>query len=145
MRRWREEGRHCGDDDAGNTVDARPVDARVGDGGTTDTGGTAATVSATLNPTTVSPPEDIAVTITVTNFTLEAPSASNVTGHGHYHIYLDSETGSNYLAADSVSPVTVNIAGSVSAGSHSLRVALHNNDHSPVAPAVETVVPFTAN
>ncbi len=127
-----------GDDDNPPAPDAPPGAADAGPDASAG-----ATVSASAAPDTLMADEVTMVTITVTNFTLEAPGGANADGHGHYHIYLDNETGANYLVADFVSPVAVTIPAGTAAGAHTLRVALHNNDHSPVAPAVETTVNIT--
>jgi hypothetical protein len=127
----------CGDDGGTPAIDvsAPPIDS----------GGGAATVEATANPETVAAGAVTVVTVTVTNFTLVDPAAMppNMAGEGHYHIYLDNETGGNYLNVGFDGTEDVTIPVGTTAGAHTLRVALHNNDHTAVTPAVEDVVNIT--
>ncbi len=92
----------------------------------------------TVFPLIMSTTVDIPVTFTVSDFTLVAPTGqANVAGHGHAHLFLDQET--TYRAIG-VSPLTAKL---VPAGNHTLKITLHNNDHTPidtVAPATVSVV-----
>lgn len=80
---------------------------------------------------------DIPVSFTVSDFTLVAPTGQdNVAGQGHAHLFLDQETTYRALG---VSPLTAKM---VPAGMHTLKLTLHNNDHTPidtVAPAKVSV------
>jgi hypothetical protein len=101
-------------------------------------------VTATANPTTVNAGSATTLTIAVDNFTLEAPTGqANQEGHGHYHVYLDGDTGGDYLAVGQGTTIDVTIPAGTSAGAPSLRVELHNNDHSAVTPTVDDVVAIT--
>lgn len=87
----------------------------------------------------VQPGDEITLTITVSKFTLDAskigkPNEANV---GHYRVYLDGASGDNFLADSGADTVKVKVPDDVTDGSHQLRVVLHNNDRSPVAPAVQ--------
>jgi hypothetical protein len=106
---------------------------------------TAAHVEATANPTTITAGETTSVTIDVTNFTLVDPSTNTnpVAGEGHYHIFLDADTGGDYLVNDFTTPVTVTIPADTAPGAHTLRVALFDNVHAALAPAVEDIVNIT--
>ncbi len=124
-------------------------------GGTPSTGGTGeggqgtggatgeASVSMTVDPTTVAAGDDITATVTVENFVLEAPGGANQEGHGHYHIYLDDASGGQYLIADQEPTTTFTIPANTAAGAHTLRVSVSDNSHVPLSPAVEDVVDIT--
>jgi hypothetical protein len=127
----------CGDD-GGNppAIDSAPD--------LPDSAPAGASVSATVNPETVAAGGTIDVNVTVMNFTLEEPTGqANADGHGHYHIYLDNAMGGDYEAVGFDGSETITLDPAIAAGAHSFRVALHQNDHTAVTPAVETVVPFT--
>jgi hypothetical protein len=122
-----------------------------GGGGTPDGGGAGACdgvatpcLDASVSPETVSPGGNIEVTIVAFNFTLEdATGQPNQTSHGHYHVYLDDATGGNYEATGYDGSETITLGNQIGAGAHSFRISLTNNDHSPLDPNVEVVVPFT--
>lgn len=109
-----------------------------------DAPATAPTVTATATPTTLAAGDTTTLTITVTNFTLEAPAGQpNAVGVGHYHVYLDAETGPNYLVADSTPTVVVMIPNATTAGPHTLKVQLFENDHTALVPEVFDVIDIT--
>ena len=90
----------------------------------------------------VQPKDEITLSISVTDFRLAAGSigGENQDGVGHYRVYLDDASGGDFLAegAEPVSKVT--IPAEINDGSHDLWVVLHNNDKSPLQPAVEASV-----
>jgi len=102
------------------------------------TGGAALSVKADKTHA-VQPQDEITLTISVTEFRLAADSigAANQDGVGHYRIYLDDASGDDYLVARAEPVTKVTIPADINDGSHDLRVVLHNNDKSPVQPAVE--------
>ena len=77
----------------------------------------------------------VAVTVKVANFTLKSPGDKNKHGEGHLHYYLDVQ--------ETVSHQTTVTFVNVSAGSHVVRVELHNNDHSLLVPKVIKSVNIT--
>jgi hypothetical protein len=124
-----------GEDDAGKAgqagADTQPPVAAV-------TGG--ATLSVKADKThAVQPKDEITLTISVTDFRL-APNSigtANQNGVGHYRVYLDDASGDDYLAVGAESIAKVTVPADISDGSHDLRVVLHNNDKSPLQPAVQ--------
>lgn len=97
-------------------------------------------VSVTADKTqAVQPGDEITVTVTVEKFTLDAGKIgeSNEAGVGHYRVYLDDASGDNFLAESATDTVKVTVPESITDGSHQLRVVLHNNDRTPVSPAVQ--------
>lgn len=114
----------------------------IGCGGD-DTSG-AISVAMTCSPSSGAAGATITASITAENFEFVAPTdppSANVEGEGHYHIYLDNNTGTNYLAA-SIAATTPVVIGAPTAGwtvgAHTLKVVLNNNDHSEVANASAT-------
>ncbi len=87
----------------------------------------------------VQPNDEVTLTISVTDFRLAAGSigGANEDGVGHYRVYLDDASGDDYLAVGAEPVAKVTIPADVNDGSHDLRVVLHNNDKSPLQPAVE--------
>ena len=75
------------------------------------------------------------VKVEIENFVMDAEAigADKAPGRGHWHLYLDGE----WIGATADEITTLE---RVSAGLHHLRVALANNDHSPVLPPVEDTV-----
>ena len=75
------------------------------------------------------------VKVEVNNFIMDSDAIGldKVPGRGHWHLYLDGE----WIEATAEETT---ILERVSAGFHHLRVALANNDHSPVLPPVEDTV-----
>jgi hypothetical protein len=133
-----------GDDDNPPQPDSAAGTPDGGGGGTPDGGGAGVSVSATAEPTTVAPGGNEDLTITVENFTLEEPAGqANAEGHGHYHVYLDDATGGDFEATGFDGTETITLDNQITAGPHSFRIVLQNNDHSLLDPNVETVVQFT--
>ena len=102
--------------------------------------GGGASVSVKADKTHAVQPNDvITLTISVTDFRLAADSigAANQDGAGHYRVYVDDASGDNYLAVGAEPVAKVTIPADISDGSHDLRVVLHNNDKSPLQPAVQ--------
>lgn len=94
-------------------------------------------VSVTADKThAVQPGDEIVLTVTVTDFALEASKIgqANEPGVGHYHVYLDDATGDDYLGVSADVLTKVKIPEDITDGSHDVRVVLHNNDHTPVSP-----------
>lgn len=122
-----------GEDDAGKSGQADTATQPVA-----SAGGAALSVKADKTHA-VQPNDEITLTISVTDFKLapDGIGAANQDGTGHYRIYLDSASGENYLAAGADATTKVTIPADISDGSHDLRVVLHNNDKSPLEPAVE--------
>jgi len=87
----------------------------------------------------VQPGDEITLNISVQGLSLNPTTIgqANQTGVGHYRVYLDSASGDDYLAESGADTTQVVVPESVTDGSHELRVVLHNNDRTPVAPAVE--------
>ena len=84
-------------------------------------------------------PRDVTVGVQVTNFELDAENvggSTNKAGTGHWHLLLDGElvkpTAELFVTLEKVS-----------VGTHTLKAELHENDHTPVAPAVEDSITFT--
>jgi len=74
------------------------------------------------------------VEVAVTNFVLDPEAignAENVAGTGHWHLDIDG-------AYDSASGTTTTTVAGLAPGTHTLLASLHNNDHSPLSPAVES-------
>jgi len=93
---------------------------------------------------------DVPVSFTVTNFTLKAPQSANCTGDncGHVHLIVDNAscndpaTPTLYNAAGFMSPINAGLdycKGGV-AGSHTIILELHRNDHTPVKGADGKVI-----
>ncbi len=83
----------------------------------------------------------VTVVVEVTGFELDKAnlgSSTNKAGTGHWHVLLDGQ----YVSATADLYATLQ---NVAVGSHTVKVELHNNDHSPVSPAVEDSVTFTVN
>ncbi len=120
------------EDEAGKTEQAAQPSSTVA------TGGAALSVKADKTHA-VQPQDEITLTISVTEFRLAADSigGANRDGVGHYRIYLDDASGDDYLVARAEPVTKVTIPADINDGSHDLRVVLHNNDKSPVQPAVE--------
>ncbi len=90
----------------------------------------------------VQPNDQVTVTVSVADFTLDASKMgqANESGTGHYRVYLDGSGGDDYLAAGADPTITVQIPADITDGSHDLRVVLHNNDYTPLDPAIEQSV-----
>ncbi|MBI2578950.1 MAG: hypothetical protein HYW26_04535 [Candidatus Aenigmarchaeota archaeon] len=72
----------------------------------------------------------VAIKVNVTNFRLAdiAANRANRDNEGHIHYYLDDR--------EQRVPYTIVSFTNVPAGEHSIRIELHNNDHSPLFPPV---------
>ena len=107
----------------------------------------APSVDAILTKNSVAPGGKLEVSITVKNFKLDASQIGKAPkkGVGHYHIYLDNNSGLKYLAAGVGLKVSVVIPAGTSAGAHTLKVSLRENDHSELSPKVEKILNFTVS
>ncbi len=87
----------------------------------------------------VQPYDEITLTMSSTDFRLAPDSigAANQDGVGHYRVYLDDASGDDYLALGAEATAKISIPADINDGSHDLRVVLHNNDKSPLQPAVQ--------
>jgi len=123
-----------GEDDAST---ARQADETSRTPADTATGGPSVSVKADKTYA-VQPNDEITLTISITDFRLAPDSigAANQDGVGHYRIYLDDASGDDYIAVGAESTFKVTIPADINDGSHDLRVVLHNNDKSPLQPAV---------
>lgn len=102
--------------------------------------------------TIVSPVESATVAsklpleIKVTNIALAPKEVgkANVTGHGHYHVWVD---GSYYAEGTTTSMTVVDKNGhGLSSGAHTIQVSLQNNDHTDLTtPAKSAVINLTVN
>lgn len=75
--------------------------------------------------------------VQISNLTL-APGAigqANQPGQGHWHLLLDGKL------VQPVGTESFTLTG-VTTGPHTIKVELHNNDHSPLSPPVEATVRF---
>lgn len=79
---------------------------------------------------------DVTLTFSVSNFQIVAPSDKNEAGKGHLHGYLDN--GQYIPIAD-----TSYTAKGLSAGKHTFRLELQNNDHTLLSPKVMKEIEFT--
>jgi len=121
-----------GEDDGGEAGQAGAGTQPLATGG--------ATLSVKADKThAVQPKDEITLTISVTDFRLAPDSigTANQDGVGHYRVYLDDASGDDYLAIGAQSIAKVAVPADISDGSHDLRVVLHNNDKSPLQPAVQ--------
>jgi len=121
-----------GEDEAGKTGQAAQSSPSVATSG--------AVLSVKADKThAVQPNDEVTLTISVTDFRLAVDSigGANQDGVGHYRVYLDGASGDDYLAVGGAPVAKVTIPADVNDGSHDLRVVLHNNDKSPLQPAVE--------
>lgn len=73
------------------------------------------------------------VTVTVTNISLVDPAShtSNVTGEGHYHAYLDDDSGGDYIAIGFTTTLQIAIPVGTTPGSHRMHLQLQDNTHHP--------------
>ena len=82
-------------------------------------------------------PGDIVVKLSPKNLQVVAPG-ENKAGQGHFHLFLDDGT---YIPCASTTCTVTN----VSAGSHTIKVMVQQNDHTDYAGAAVRTVTFTAN
>ena len=89
----------------------------------------------------VQPGDLISLGIEVEGFALDADKvgAANEAGIGHYHVFLGSTAGEPLLVG-AAGQAAVTVPEDVNDGTHSLRVSLRNNDHTPLDPPVEGIV-----
>lgn len=130
----------CTDDDTGSPESTRPEITQEGSGASESMG---PKISFSADKThAVQPGDELTLTVTVSDFTLDAGklNEANETGIGHFRVYLDDATGDDYLAMSGDPKTTVKVPDDITDGSHEVRVALHNNDQSPLSPPVEAKV-----
>jgi hypothetical protein len=102
-------------------------------------------VSATVDPLNIRAGDYFEVSVDLTDFMLDVDNVGgpNRPGYGHFHVYLN-QIGEGYLLTHSAtSPVDVRMPLSTEAGTHDIIVSLHQNDHSPLSPAVYDTVQVT--
>ncbi len=86
-------------------------------------------------------PGDIKVTLTTDYFSEGAMGSANEPNYGHFHLFLDN---GSYILCSSLTTCTV---PNVTAGKHTIRVEMHNNDHTlypgvqPLKVTVNIVAP----
>jgi len=126
----------CSGEDDGS--DAKKANEATQTPAAAATGGASVSVKADKTHA-VQPKDEITLTISVMDFRLAADGigAANQAGVGHYRIYLDDASGDDFLAVGAESTTKVTVPADISDGSHDLRIVLHNNDNSPLQPAVE--------
>ncbi len=96
-----------------------------------------ATVSAIITPDMAAPGGEITVTLALTNFTLDTGiGGENAPGKGHYAVYVDQQVDANKLDDSAMNPGTFTLPADLSPGSHTIIVALKNNDRTPLDPPV---------
>jgi hypothetical protein len=113
-----------------------------GGGGTSSGGGGTITLSSAVpvNGSTIRnnnmAADGVRITVSATGITLVDPAtrASNVAGEGHYHVYLDSDTGGAYVAIGFTPATDVAIPASKPSGTHTIHVELQDNTHHAVNP-----------
>jgi hypothetical protein len=90
----------------------------------------------------VQPGDEITVSVTVSGFRLDPDriGKANEPGVGHYRIYLNQTGGDDFLAEGAAPSIKITLPSDITDGSHELIVALHNNDGTPVSPAVDAGV-----
>ena len=126
----------CSGEDDGS--EAKQVDAATQTTAAAAAGGAGVSVKSDKTHA-VQPNDEITLTISATDFRLAPDSigAANQDGVGHYRVYLDDASGDDYLALGAEATAKVTIPADINDGSHDLRVVLHNNDKSPLEPAVQ--------
>lgn len=84
----------------------------------------------------VQPGDVITLTVSVTDFALDAAAmgSARAPGRGHFRVYLDDASGDAFLAESADANLKVKIPEDVTDGSHDLRVMLYNNDRTPFEP-----------
>jgi hypothetical protein len=93
------------------------------------------TINVNASAPSVKEREPLIISWSVTGFVLDAPGIGNAPEQGRGHVHLDVD-GSNYaaIAADSITITDL------PKGNHTIRVSLHNNDHTPLSPEVGDAV-----
>ena len=130
----------CTDDDTGGQESTRPETTQEESSASEPKG---PKVSFSADKThAVQPGDELTLTVTVSDFTLDTDklNEANEAGVGHFRVYLDDATGDDYLAMGAEPMTMVKIPDDITDGSHEVRVALHNNDQSPLSPPVEAKV-----
>lgn len=93
------------------------------------------TINAPADGTSVMAGAAVTLQLAVQNFMLAPPAMGpNRPGFGHYHVYLDNATGSDYLVADQVPSPMVTIPPGTTAGDHNLVVSLREINHEEIGP-----------
>ncbi len=92
------------------------------------------TVLTPADNTTVAAGAMVSLTLQTQNFMLRDFNGQTgaTPGFGHYHVYLDDATGSDYLVADHRTTVPVTVPSATTAGPHRLVISLRNDDHTEV-------------
>jgi plastocyanin len=82
--------------------------------------------------------------ITVRNFSLRAISANPTprNGQGHYRVYIDNNTGTNFVNQNYRTTTSFNLPTSLKEGRHTLKVVLVTNDKKPLKPSVDYSTEF---
>ncbi|MDB4929761.1 MAG: Quinoprotein ethanol dehydrogenase [Myxococcaceae bacterium] len=92
------------------------------------------TITSPADNSTVMAGADVTMALAFMNFT--SRDFMNQTGvmppNGHYHVYLDGASGSDYLIATHVPNPVVRIPAATTAGPHRLTISLRNDDHSEI-------------
>jgi len=134
----------CGDDDSGD--DDTPNNVAPTQAATEPTalsGGSSGASIGIVEPADgwTADADRIEVQVDVTDFALDGtkigqPAADNA-GVGHWHVYVDGEYAG--LSVSDVVSLPNDAMPVITAGSHEIKVQLHNTDHTPVIPeAVDT-------
>ncbi len=79
--------------------------------------------------------EPLVISWSVTGFVLDAPAIGNAPEQGRGHVHVDVD-GSNYAASAADSIAMTDLLK----GNHTIRVSLHNNDHTPLSSDVADAV-----
>jgi hypothetical protein len=103
------------------------------------------TIAATADVTMLRAGEEMILTVTVSGFSLvdPGPAPPNASGQGHFHVYLDTASGASYLLATHETMPHILVPEGTSAGAHTLRLELVENDHSPIEGATPATIAFT--
>ena len=124
--------------DAAQSGTAAESGAGQEDGGSTSPVSVAVTADKTH---AVQPNDEIRIEVTVEGFELDGAKigAAAEPGAGHYHAYLGSADEEPLLVSADASAV-VKVPADITDGTHTLRIALRNHDHTPLDPPVEAAV-----
>jgi hypothetical protein len=95
------------------------------------------TVNSPADNTTVAAGADITMMLSFMNFaSRDFMGQMGITPpNGHFHVYLDGASGSDYLIATHLPNPVVRIPAATTAGPHRLTVSLRNDDHSEIVGA----------
>jgi len=129
----------CGDDDSGD--DDTPNNVAPTQAATEPTalsGGSSGASIGIVEPADgwTADADRIEVQVDVTDFALDGtkigqPAADNA-GVGHWHVYVDGEYAG--LSVSDVISLPNDAMPSIAAGSHEIKVQLHNTDYTPLVP-----------